>query len=201
MSFSFQSMDLSEIKDDTQKRVKVEAGVHNSKITNAEIRDDSRGCKRLYLEWTVMDTGGKSRENIVLWRPQGLPDYFDDYVSQGQRKLKSILTHGGADDPNRPGSLDVLKGMQMAVTYAVPEKNCEKRNKKCKTWLNENGEEVPNACEPITWGAYGPLQNGAAGNPAVVIEEKYMDNGSGAPLPSSYDDSLDGLTPDEPPPF
>lgn len=201
MSFSFQSMDLSEIKDDSQKRVKVEVGVHNSKITNAQIRDDSKGCKRLYLEWTVMNTGGKATENFVLWRPQGIEDYFDDYVSQGQRKLKSILTHGGADDPNRPGSLDVLKGMQMAVTYAVPEKMCKVRKVKHKDWINDEGNTVPNACEPIKYGAYGPLQNGAAGNPAVVIEEKYMDNGSGAPIPSSYDDSLDGLTPDEPPPF
>tara|TARA_B100002019_G_C21204242_1_gene565759 strand:+ start:64 stop:681 length:618 start_codon:yes stop_codon:yes gene_type:complete len=201
--FDFTKLDLSGVEDVRQSSISIKPGVYNSTITGAEIRDDAKGCKRLYLEWTVNENGGKARENFILFRPERLPDYYDGYVKEGMQKLKSICKNGGLPNPDKPGDVANLKGLQMSVTYEIPWKNDKKRNnEKFQTWLNEQGDEVKNACEPKRYGAYGPLKNGADGHPAVIIQQDHMDNGSGAPIPPpDLNDNLDGLVPDEPPPF
>lgn len=202
MSFDFTKLDLSGVEDVRQSGISVKPGVHNSTITGAEIKDDAKGCKRLYLEWTVSETGGRARENFVLFRPQGLPDYYDEFVKEGMQKLKSICKNGGLSNPDKPGDVANLKGLQMSVTYEIPKKPDKKRgNKKFYTWLNDQDEEVNNACEPKRYGAYGPLKNGVDKQPVIIIEQDHMDNGSGAPIPPTLNDNLDGLVPDEPPPF
>ncbi len=202
MSFDFTKLDLSGVEDVRQSGIKVEPGVYNSTVTAAEIRDDAHGCKRLYLEWTVNETGGRARESFVLFRPQGLDDYYDDFVKEGMQKLKSICKNGGLSNPDKPGDVANLKGLQMSVTYEIPKKKDPKRgNEKFYTWLNDQGKEVDNACEPKRFGAYGPLKNGVDKQPVIIIEQDHMDNGSGAPIPPTLNDNLDGLVPDEPPPF
>ena len=200
MSFDFTKLDLSGLRmlDSHQSQL---SQVFNSTITGAEIRDDAKGCKRLYLEWTVNENGGKARENFILFRPERLPDYYDNYVKEGMQKLKSICKNGGLPNPDKPGDVANLKGLQMSVTYEIPWKNDKKRNnEKFQTWLNDKDEEVKNACEPKRYGAYGPLKNGADGQPAIIIEQDHMDNGSGA-YRHRLERQLRWACSDEPPPF
>ena len=129
MSFDFTKLDLSgvEMLDSHQSQLSQVFTIQRSPV---EIRDDAKGCKRLYLEWTVNENGGKARENFILFRPERLPDYYDNYVKEGMQKLKSICKNGGLPNPDKPGDVANLKGLQMSVTYEIPEERQKTKQRK-----------------------------------------------------------------------
>lgn len=204
------NIDLSQTRRDVNFQ-SVTPGIHNCRVKEAKVEKSGKSeFWGLAVTFHVEEIGKDVNEWIAYYHPDhGKDEKITNNCEQGRAKMKSILTHGGFHDPNRPRGVDDYVGLRLSVQMDYEYKKdkhgkplLDKDGNKIRaTWHDpKTGEERPSGCKPVRWGAYGPLKNGQDGNPAVIIDQKYNDNGSGTPVaPPLPTSSYDGdLIPDEP---
>ena len=174
--WSFKNLNLSQV---TQESVAVPVGEHVCKIVKAEVKK----------------AGTKATLHVQFQAPNGATFYsfckvHDTDTSEkkrrgteiGQKRLKSILTHGGHPNPDNPGDINTLLGLEVGVRLAYPRDDNGNR-----TEWERNGKSGLEQAQPLEFGAfytpvaYDQVENGVDKAPVIVVEEEIATNGTGAP--------------------
>ena len=120
----FDSLDLSDVTEDSGER-RLRPGRYVCKITDASIEStkDKKGRKVVV---TLQDTAGNG----------GIVDYINVFLPGkekameiGRKRLKTLLVHGGHENPDKPGDIKNLIGMTVGV------------NVEAEPYTDQNGKE------------------------------------------------------------
>lgn len=103
----FDSLDLSSVEE--AKPSRLQNGSHKVKCIEAVIKDTATGGKMLSCQFESVDGNGNinCNFNMANKNPQA--------VEIGMRQLKTFLTAGGHANPDKPGDISTLVGLQCVV--------------------------------------------------------------------------------------
>lgn len=103
----FDSLDLSKVEEAKPNRL--QNGTHKVKCIEAIIKDTATGGKMLSCNFeSTMGNGNiNCNFNMVNKNPQA--------VEIGMRQLKTFLTAGGHPNPDKPGDISSLVGLNCSV--------------------------------------------------------------------------------------
>ena len=109
----FKNLDLSGVEDGAPS-LRLESGEHDVKCTAAEIMDGSKpGAKSLRLDFLSVEGAGEIRAflNIVNASEQA--------QQIARRQLKTFLTSSGHPDPDKPGDISSLVGLECRIRVGL----------------------------------------------------------------------------------
>lgn len=103
----FDSLDLSSVEE--AKPSRLPNGNHKVKCIEAIIKDTATGGKMLSCQYESLEGNGNinCNFNMANKNPQA--------VEIGMRQLKTFLTAGGHTNPDKPGDISTLVGLQCVV--------------------------------------------------------------------------------------
>ena len=119
---NFGDLDLSAVEE-AQQYVNLDEGEHAVKCTGAEIKDtQNAGGKSLVLDFQSTSGMATHREYI------NVANKSDQAQQIGRRTLKSFLTAAGHPNPDKPGDVASLVGLECKIVI-----------KKGKAWTDKTG--------------------------------------------------------------
>ncbi len=147
----FGSLNLTDVETEGAARLK--AGVHDVVVGEAEYRANKAGTGSLVaVRLTSLDAGACQLVsfNVQHQNPEA--------QKIGQKQLKTFLIAAGHPNPNNPGDIRSLNGLQLKL---VVEQN--------GTYQGSDGKDYP-SFEPARRGAFLPMER-------VVVVQAHGDQG------------------------
>ncbi len=140
MAFSFSDLNLKAIELSTSGTgATIPPGRHLVKVTNAELKDTRAGGKMVVVR--LSELNGTER-SIRHWINVHVPS-SKEATRIGREQLKSLLVHGGHDDPDNIGQHGVgsIKDLEVGV-YVVKDSysqdGMEREGSKVRGYYNPN---------------------------------------------------------------
>ena len=117
MSFNLLDLDLTDVDADTGPPQKyIEVGEHDVVVSDASMKDTKNG-KGKFLEVVFSNADGKSiRENY------NMVNQSDRAVQIGKSQLKAMLEASDHKDPNKPGGVDEIIGVNVRINVRLGKK-------------------------------------------------------------------------------
>ncbi len=174
--WSFKNLNLSQV---SQESVGVPVGEHVCKIVHAEVKKSGTKAT-LYVQFQAPN--GAKFYSFCKVHDSDTSERKRRGTEIGQSRLKSILTHGGHPNPDNPGDINTLLGLEVGVRLAYPTDDDGNRLE----W-ERNGKSGLEQAQPLEFGAfytpvaYDQVENGVDKAPVIVVEEDIATNGTGAP--------------------
>jgi len=127
----FGNLDLSDVE--AGKGGRLSEGEHTVRSADAQMETLDANRKRLRVTFNSVDGGGDIRHDFFLMHPN------DTAVRIGKEKLKSFLINARHPNPDKPGDVATLNGLEckiivgMGKPYTDQEGNQRQRTE-IKTW-------------------------------------------------------------------
>lgn len=133
----FGGLDLTTVEAQTGRKT-LTPGSHHCKIVSAEVRQtkDKTG-HALAVEFQAVDGTGSVEDFINLNNRNDMAERI------GKERLKALLIAAKHPNPNRPGDVKSLIGLEVGVHVEEGE-----------SWVNAEGKTVPGGGKPRKSGAY-----------------------------------------------
>ena len=117
MSFDFEALDLSAVEADKGAPKKyLDVGDHDVVVKEARMKDTMNGGGK-YLECTFADKDG-----LTILERYNLVNKNDKAVAIWKAQLKAMLEASDHKDPNKPGGVDKIAGLQVKIKVGLGKK-------------------------------------------------------------------------------
>lgn len=163
MSFSFRDIDLNGV--DTQRESSggsiLKKGDYVCTISSAEVRPTRSGGSQVMIELKDIESGGTIKDFINVHLPVSESMSDTEKTNKlnaqkwGREKLKSLLTHGGHSNPDKPGDIATLVGLNVGV-HVEPD-----------SYTDNSGTEREGS-RVKRFGAYYKVDSSVPSSPPVV---------------------------------
>jgi hypothetical protein len=112
----FTSLDLSGVEAQASRKM-LEPGEHRVKVTEAKVEAMENGNgKQLVLEFTSLDGHGGIRQWLNIWHSS------EKAQEIARSQLKGLLTAGGHPNPDKPGDVATIVGMEMNIVVGMSKR-------------------------------------------------------------------------------
>jgi|TARA_Y100000296_G_C5177440_1_gene260946 hypothetical protein len=122
MTFSFREIDLNEVVAQKESSGTIlKKGDYICKVSQAEVRPTRSGGSQVMVELKDVESGGVIKDFINIHLPVSESMSGDEKTNKlnaqkwGREKLKALLTHGGHSNPDKPGDIVTLVGLNVGV--------------------------------------------------------------------------------------
>ncbi len=117
----FDDLDLSDVED---RAVRLAPGEYHVVSRDAGMETIDAARKRLNVVFREVGGGGEIRQSFMLMHPN------ETSVRIARERLKSFLTHAKHPNPNKPGDISTLNGLQCGIVVGMG-----------KPYVDKNGQE------------------------------------------------------------
>ncbi|MDG1415949.1 MAG: DUF669 domain-containing protein [Alphaproteobacteria bacterium] len=148
---NFAELDLSSV--DIQGSSILSPGQYEASIKSAAMQPTKNGKgSMLVVEYTV-PTEGEIKDWMVLFHES------DQTARIAREKLKTMLTHAGHPNPDKPGDVSSLKGLKVGINVVEGDK-----------WTDDQGNVRDGGSKLKRSGAYFSLSSSAPATPEAKTD-------------------------------